>query len=40
MILNTNLPAFNGYYGSIFEDQDTTSELEYINEIRTEKGLP
>ena len=40
MILNTNLPAFYGYYGSCFDDVDTSSELEYINEIRTEKGLP
>jgi hypothetical protein len=40
MILNTNLPAFNGYYGSIFDDVDTSSELDYINEIRLENGLP
>lgn len=39
MKLNTNLPAFYGYYGSIFEDTDTSSELDYINELRTEKGL-
>ena len=39
MILNTNLPAFNGYYNSIFDDVDTYSELEYINSERTEKGL-
>lgn len=39
MKLNTNLPAFYGYYGSIFDDVDTSNELEYINEIRTEKGL-
>lgn len=39
MILNTNLPAFYGYYGSCFDDVDTYSELEYINEIRTENGL-
>ena len=39
MKLNTNLPAFNGYYGSIFEDVDTYGELNYINEIRTENGL-
>ena len=39
MILNTNLPAFNGYYGSCFDDVDTSSELDYINEIRTENGL-
>lgn len=40
MKLNTNLPAFYGYYGTIFDDVDTSDELEYINEIRTEKGLP
>lgn len=40
MILNTNLPAFNGYYGSIFDDVDISSELDYINEIRAENGLP
>jgi len=40
MILNTNLPAFNGYYGSIFDDVDTSNEFDYINEIRTENGLP
>jgi hypothetical protein len=39
MKLNTNLPAFNGYYGSIFEAFDTSGELEYINEQRAEKGL-
>jgi hypothetical protein len=39
MKLNTNLPAFNGYYGSIFEDVDTSGELEYVNELRIEKGL-
>jgi hypothetical protein len=40
MKLNTNLPAFYGYYNSIFDDVDTSSELQYINEIRTENGLP
>lgn len=40
MILNTNLPAFYGYYGSCFDDVDTSSELEYINGERIEKGLP
>ena len=40
MILNTNLPAFNGYYGSCFDDVDTSSEFEYINGERAEKGLP
>ena len=39
MKLNTNLPAFYGYYGSIFDDVDTSNELDYINELRTEKGL-
>ena len=39
MILNTNLPAFYGYYGSCFDDVDTSGELEYINEIRTQNGL-
>ena len=39
MILNTNLPAFHGYYGSIFDDVDTSNELECINELRQEKGL-
>ncbi len=40
MILNTNLPAFYGYYGSCFDDVDTSSEFEYINSERTENGLP
>lgn len=40
MKLNTNLPAFYGYYGTIFDDVDTSNELEYINELRQEKGLP
>lgn len=39
MKLNTNLPAFHGYYGSIFDDCDTSGELEYINELRAKKGL-
>ena len=39
MILNTNLPAFYGYYGSCFDDVDTSSELEYINGERIENGL-
>jgi hypothetical protein len=39
MILNTNLPAFNGYYNSIFDDVDTSSEFEYINGERLENGL-
>ena len=40
MILNTNLPAFYGYYGSSFDDVDTSSEFEYINGERIENGLP
>jgi len=39
MKLNTNLPGFNGYYGSFFEDTDTSSEIDYINEQRQENGL-
>lgn len=33
------LPSFKGFYGSIFEDFDTQTEVESINEIRREKGL-
>ncbi len=36
---NTDLPGFYGYYGSIFDDVDTSSEFEYINEQREENGL-
>lgn len=39
MILNTNLPGFYGYYGSIFDDQDTSGEIDHINELRLENGL-
>jgi len=39
MKINTNLPGFTGYYGSIFDDADTSNEVEYINEQRAEKGL-
>jgi hypothetical protein len=39
MILNSNLPGFYGYYGSIFEDTDTSGEVDYINELRKENGL-
>lgn len=39
MKTNTNLPGFYGYYGSIFDDVDTTSEVDYINEQRAENGL-
>jgi hypothetical protein len=33
------LPTFKGFYGSHFEDFDFYSEIDYINECRTEKGL-
>ena len=33
------LPAFRGFYGSLFEDADTSSELQYINDCRVENGL-
>lgn len=39
MKLNTNLPGFNGFYGSIYGDVDTSSELDFINEIREQNGL-
>lgn len=39
MKLNTNLPGFNGFYGSIYDDVDTSSELDFINEIREQNGL-
>lgn len=39
MKLNANLPGFYGYYGSIFEDSDTSGEIEYINELREKNGL-
>ena len=39
MKLNTNLPGFCGYYGSIFEDNDTSIEFDYINELREQNGL-
>lgn len=39
MKLNTNLPGFYGYYGTIIEDYDTDSELQYVNELRAENGL-
>jgi hypothetical protein len=39
MILNTNLPAFYGFYGSIFENFDIEGELEYINELREQNGF-
>lgn len=40
MKLNTNLPGFYGYYGTIIEDYDTDGELQYINDLRIENGLP
>ena len=39
MKLNSDLPAFYGYYGSIFDGCDTTIEFDYINETRIENGL-
>jgi hypothetical protein len=39
MKTNTNLPAFHGFYGSIFEDFDNYSELQYVNELRDQNGL-
>jgi hypothetical protein len=39
MKTNSNLPAFTGYYGSIISDPDTSGELDYINELRLEKGF-
>jgi hypothetical protein len=34
----TYLPLFTGFYGTIWE-ADETSEIEHINELREEKGL-
>lgn len=39
MKVNSNLPGFYDYYGSIFDDCDTSSELDYINELREQNGL-
>lgn len=39
MKINTDLAGFYGYYGSIFDDVNTSHEFEYINEQRTENGL-
>jgi len=39
MKINTNLPGFTGYYGSIFDEADTSAELDYINECRSKNGL-
>ena len=39
MNTETYLPVFKGFYGSIFEP-DETNEIDYINEQRAEKKLP
>jgi hypothetical protein len=39
MKTNSNLPSFTGYYQSIISDPDTSNELDYINELRLEKGF-
>ena len=39
MNTETYLPVFKGFYGSIFEP-DETNEIDYINEQRAEKELP
>ena len=39
MKTETFLPVFKGFYGSIFEP-DETNEIDYINELRAEKELP
>ena len=39
MKTETYLPVFKGFYGSIFEP-DETNEIDYINEQRAEKKLP
>jgi len=38
--INTWLPCFNGYYGSIFEANSEEMEIDHINEQRAEKKLP
>ena len=35
--INTYLPIFKGFYGSIFEPNEDI-ELDYINELRQEKN--
>ncbi len=35
----TYLPIFKGYYGSIFKPNED-SEIDYINELRTENNKP
>ena len=39
MKTETYLPIFKGFYGSIFEP-DETNEIDHINELRSEKELP
>ena len=39
MDINTYLPIFKGFYGSIFEP-DVDNEIDYINELRQEKNKP
>jgi hypothetical protein len=39
MKIETWLPVFPGFYGTIFEP-DEESEIEYINDLRNEIGLP
>lgn len=39
MKLNSNLPAFYGYYGSGIDEIDDSSELEYVNELRDANGM-
>ena len=36
--IETYLPVFTGFYNTIFEP-DETFEIDYINELRAEKGL-
>lgn len=39
--IETWLPVFSGFYGTIWESDDLeTNEIEYINEQRKEKNLP
>lgn len=39
MKTQTYLPIFPGFYGTIFEPSES-DEIEYVNQERTEKGLP
>ncbi len=36
--INTYLPVFKGFYGNIYEP-DETNEIDYINELRNDKKL-